>query len=89
MKMIYVFVLNHWNVQQQMDQKINFNKVHSLLFKKFLKFIFILKIFQGKYEILLLENIERHEFITPQINGSPNSTCLTFYYYLTKRVFFY
>jgi MAM domain-containing protein meprin/A5/mu len=47
--------------------------------------IFFNLIFEGKYQILLLENIERRQFVSPQINGSPNVTCLTFYYYLTKR----
>ena len=64
-----------------MDQKINVNKV-NIYFKIFL---FLLKIFKGKYSILLLDDIEKREFISPRINGSRNGTCLTLYYYLTKR----
>ncbi|CAF1130939.1 unnamed protein product [Adineta steineri] len=40
---------------------------------------------QGKYHLLLLENVEQREFISPNIiNASEDITCLTFYYYLTK-----
>ena len=51
----------------------------------FLVFVFIQNLLSGKYQLLLLENVERREFITPKINGNANLTWLTFYYYLSRK----
>ncbi|CAF3460088.1 unnamed protein product [Rotaria sp. Silwood1] len=40
---------------------------------------------QGKYQLLLLENIQYRQFITPIINSTKNSIQLTYYYYLTRN----
>jgi hypothetical protein len=66
-----------------MDHKINVNRVKLIFLFEILKFVF--EIYLGKHHLLLLENVQSREFVTPEIiDASPNSRCLTFYYYLTK-----
>ncbi|CAF4487941.1 unnamed protein product, partial [Rotaria sp. Silwood2] len=40
---------------------------------------------QGKYQLLLIENNQYRQFITPIINSTKYSICLTYYYYLTRK----